>query len=155
MASHSVQRIWMGFGMRPPYNQQMVIGGRFCRETARRPRTVGSFRMRHVEAAAAAISRPCNVLLPLLRAVGCTSYSRGETATGRLEAGQLCNSTWCVCLLAQELHIACCRICTYASFQLSHCQTHCCSCCRFAGLAPANNIGLTQQYFLYTSALVI
>ena len=104
MASHSVQRIWMGFGMRPPYNQQMVIGGRFCRETARRPRNVGSFRMRHVEAAAAAaaISRLCNVLLPLLRAVGCASYSRGETATGRLEAGQLCNSTWCVCLLARR-----------------------------------------------------
>jgi len=67
-----------------------------------------------------------------LRAVGCASYSRGGTETGRLEAGQLCNSTRCVCLLAQ-LHIACCKICTYASSQLSHCQPRCCSCCRFAG----------------------
>jgi len=31
-----------------------------------------------------------------------------------------------------QLHIACCRTCTYASFQLSHCQPQCCSCCRFA-----------------------
>jgi len=31
-------------------------GSYFCRETARRPSTVGSFRMPHVEAAAAAIS---------------------------------------------------------------------------------------------------
>jgi len=43
-----------------------------------------------------------------------------------------------------QLHIASCRICTYASFQLSRCQPPCCSCCRFASVAPANSIGLTK-----------
>jgi len=39
--------------MWPPYNRRMVMGGGyFCRETARHPSTVGSFRMPHVEAAA-------------------------------------------------------------------------------------------------------
>jgi len=80
--------------------------------------------------------------------VGCVSYSRGGTATGRLEAGQLCSSTWCVCVCVSagtpaQLHIACCRICSYASFQLSHCQPRCC-CCRFAGVTPANSIGLSK-----------
>jgi len=65
-----------------------------------------------------------------LRAVG-ISYSRGGTATDRLQAGgrppvQL--NTVCVCVcgvyagMPAQLHIACCRICTYAFFQLSHCQ---------------------------------
>ena len=82
----------------------------------------------------------------------------------RLAADQLNTVCVCVCVSAgtpAQLHIACCRICTYASFQLSHCQPRCCSCCRFAGVAPANSgelsmqktvnskqcIGLTQQYF--------
>jgi len=61
MAGHSVQRIWTRFGVRPPYNLRMVKRRLFCRETARHPSTVGSFRIPHVKveaaAAAAAISR--------------------------------------------------------------------------------------------------
>ena len=61
VAGHSVQRIWTRFGVRPPYNLRMVKRRLFCRETARHPSTVGSFRIPHVKveaaAAAAAISR--------------------------------------------------------------------------------------------------
>ena len=85
----------------------------------------------------------------------------------RLAADQL--NTVCVCVYAgtpAQLHIACCRICTYVSFQVSHCQPRCCSCCRFAGVAPANSgelsmqktvnskqcIGLTHSIFVRDSA---
>jgi len=54
MPGHRLQRIWTGFGMRPPYNLWTVMRGLFCRETARHLSTVGSFWMPHVEAAAAA-----------------------------------------------------------------------------------------------------
>jgi len=72
----------------------------------------------------------------------------------RLAGGQL--NTVCVCVYAgtpAQIHIACCRICNYASFQLSHCQPRCCSCCRFASVAPANSTGLTQQYFFVCKIL--
>ena len=49
----------------------------------------------------------------------------------RLVAGQLCQlSTVCVSDgMPAQVHIACCRICIYTSFLLSHCQPQCC-CCR-------------------------
>jgi len=54
MAGHSFRRIWIRFGVRLPYNPRMVKRAHICRETTRRPSTVGSFRMPLFETAAAA-----------------------------------------------------------------------------------------------------
>jgi len=125
MDGHSFRQIWTRFGVWPPYNLRMVTRGLCLRETVRCQSTTGSFQMSHVEAsAAAAISlgqcaarRHCGWACMQQQQLWCLrrqGTSRGQLNTVCVSAGTLA-----------QLYIACCRICTYVSFQLSQCQCWC------------------------------
>jgi len=145
LAGHSIQWIWTGFGVRP-HNLRMVMRGLFLHRNHAivTPKHCGQLlNVLHKGKGSSYQPRPtrgrrcsgwaCVQKQQLwclkwqgtnLWAVGCVSYSRGGTATGRLEAGQL-NTVWVY------------------------------YCCRLSGVAPANSIGLTQQYYLYVRTLVV
>ena len=117
VAGHSIQRIWTGFGLLPPCNLGMVVRGLFLQRSRATPEHRGKFSNASPKckgSSHATCSRPPLLWMGVralwrlkrqgtsLRAVGCASYSRSGTVTGRLEAGLLCISTWCVCLLARR-----------------------------------------------------
>ena len=71
MAGHSVQRIWTGFGMQPPYNLRMVMRGLFLQRNCVTPKHHGKFlnASHKGKGSSSDQPRPCRVQ-PLLLWVG-------------------------------------------------------------------------------------